>query len=169
MTIDDLLAQAEIRQVLYRYCRGIDRGDAAIVASVYHPDAIDDHGSFLGLGRDFPADVIPRMDRAGVVGQHHITNELMEIDGNKAKVESYFMALNPEGDKAAGTGKLLFVYGRYLDRFEKRDGVWLIAHRKVIIDYVDVEGGGRTWERAHVFTWGERRDADASAAFFTEE
>ena len=43
----------EIRRRLLEYCRGIDRCDAALVASVYHPDGTDDHGSFVGLGTDF--------------------------------------------------------------------------------------------------------------------
>jgi len=44
-----LLAAAdkeEIRDALFRYCRGIDRGDAAMMRSAYHADAIEHHGDF---------------------------------------------------------------------------------------------------------------------------
>ena len=36
--------QQAIRDVLARYWRGIDRGDADLVRSTYHPDARDAHG-----------------------------------------------------------------------------------------------------------------------------
>jgi hypothetical protein len=38
-----LLAERDIRGVLARYCRGIDRGDYDLVRD-YHSDAIDEHG-----------------------------------------------------------------------------------------------------------------------------
>ena len=40
-----LLDKQEIHEVLMRYCRGIDRCDAELLHSVYHPDATDDHGT----------------------------------------------------------------------------------------------------------------------------
>src|SRR5207253_3010770 len=38
----------EITEVLYRYCRAIDRLDEELVRSCYHPDGVDEHGSFAG-------------------------------------------------------------------------------------------------------------------------
>ncbi|MDB5446065.1 MAG: hypothetical protein JWQ97_1382, partial [Phenylobacterium sp.] len=35
MGLEELAAHIEIQQVLYRYCRGVDRGDVALLASVY--------------------------------------------------------------------------------------------------------------------------------------
>ena len=134
LDVDDLLAHAAIQQVLMRYCRGVDRGDLALLQSVYHDGAIDRHGQFDGLGVDFAAGLVKSMDAAGTVGQHHITNVLIELDGREANVESYFLALHPapsEGDAA----RLAFVGGRYLDRFSCRDGRWAIADRTVILDW----------------------------------
>src|ERR1035437_9239359 len=48
MNVQRLLVEAEIREVLFRYCRGIDRLDEELVRSCYHPDAIDSHGNFEG-------------------------------------------------------------------------------------------------------------------------
>ncbi len=53
MTLDDLVAQQEIRDVLARYTRGIDRMDTELVLSCYHPNAYDDHGAFQGSAEDF--------------------------------------------------------------------------------------------------------------------
>ena len=59
--IERLMDERDIRRVLLDYCRGIDRCDTALVESVYHEDATDDHGSYLGPGRDFESYAIPRL------------------------------------------------------------------------------------------------------------
>lgn len=56
-----LLAKDEIRDVLMLYARGVDRGEADLVASCYRPDAVDDHGSFVVTA----AEAGPRLTRAG--------------------------------------------------------------------------------------------------------
>jgi len=43
-----LLAEREVKNVVLRYCRGVDRMDLALVRSCYHPDADDHHGDFAG-------------------------------------------------------------------------------------------------------------------------
>ena len=42
-----LLDRQAITDALHLYCRAIDRTDEELLASVYHPDAIDDHGILL--------------------------------------------------------------------------------------------------------------------------
>ena len=42
--VQALVDKQAILEVLTRYCRALDRGDAALIASAYHPDAVDDHG-----------------------------------------------------------------------------------------------------------------------------
>ena len=161
MNLEQVSAHLEIQQVLYRYCRGVDRGEASLIAGVYHPDAIDAHGSWSGLGKDFAAYLVPNMDQAPIVGQHHITNVLIDLDGDHADVESYFIALHPEVT-AAGPAHAM-VCGRYLDRFERRDGVWLIADRKVVIDVSRALTPAEDWRGAPSFPAGARREADPSA------
>ncbi|MBM3672399.1 MAG: hypothetical protein FJW86_09525 [Actinobacteria bacterium] len=53
MDVDELVAQQEIRDVLIRYTRGIDRMDGELVRSCYWPGAHDDHGAFQGPVEDF--------------------------------------------------------------------------------------------------------------------
>ena len=42
--VQELLDKQAIHEVMIRYCRGLDRMDAELVGSAYHPDAHDDHG-----------------------------------------------------------------------------------------------------------------------------
>lgn len=162
MRPDDVAAHLEIQQVLYRYCRGVDRGEPETIASVYHPDARDRHGAWEGLGRDFAAYLVPQMDAAPLVGQHHITNVLIELSGAAAQVESYFIAFHPE--VGPDGPRFAQVCGRYLDRFERRDGAWRIADRQVVVDLAHVLEGVPTWPGAARFPTGGRRDADPSAS-----
>ena len=164
MNLDEIAAHLEIQQVLYRYCRGVDRGDAELVASVYHPDAVDAHGAWSGLGKDFAAYLVPNMDQVPLIGQHHITNVLIELQGERADVESYFIALHPEAT-AEGASHAL-VCGRYLDRFERREGRWLIAARQVVLDVSRALTREPDWRGAAFFPAGGRREADPSADHF---
>jgi ketosteroid isomerase-like protein len=167
MKVDEISAHIEIMQALYRYCRGVDRGDADMICSAYHDDAIDQHGPFVGTAREFCAYLIGRMDAVPFVGQHHITNSLIDLDGDFADVESYFLALQPEPDEQGGFRHAV-VCGRYLDRFARRNGSWKIAERKVIVDVSQGTGLGAAWTRAATFLAGGRRESDPSAGKFSE-
>lgn len=165
MTLDELAAHESIRQVLYRYCRGVDRGDVATISGVYHPDAVDRHGPWSGPGREFADYLVPSMDQSAT-GQHHITNMLIELDGASAAVESYFIAFHPQPPEE-GEARHVLVAGRYLDRFEQRDGQWLIAERTVVIDVSrPLAADVADWVGAASFPSGARRGDDLSAAFF---
>ena len=118
MDLNSLVAELEIRRVLARYCRAVDRGDVALLKSVYHPDATDDHGTFQGSGWDFAEALVPEMDKSSLNSQHHVTNVLIELDGDRARVESYVLALHPVRDRETGAETHALAGGRYLDRFE---------------------------------------------------
>src|SRR6202167_4437131 len=127
-----LLDKQEIHEVLMRYCRGIDRCDAELLHSVYHPDATDDHGLFKGRAVGF----VPWALNALVRDQrtsHYIANELIEVDGDVALCQSYFFGIHRRQEKGGTTAELVLA-GRYADRFERRAGVWKTAHRQVIFD-----------------------------------
>lgn len=153
----------EIQQVLYRYCRAVDRGDEDLLRSVYHPGAIDRHGTFNGTGEAFAAFLVPLMDRAPRVGQHHITNMLIELRGEIAEVESYFLALHPVGEANEASAGHVPVAGRYLDRFERRDGSWKIADRTVILDWSAAPTPWAPWSAQADYPQGGRREKDPTA------
>lgn len=159
MTLDEIQSRMEIQEVLYRYCRGIDRGDADLVAGVFHGDAVDEHGGFDGLGVDFAYQVVERMKDNPSIGQHNIGNILISFSSpDKAVSEAYCVALAPDP-----AGNRAVVWIRYLDDFERRAGLWKIAHRKVIIDDAWTDSTSQPWNRITPFIRGARGSADPSA------
>ncbi|MGV0794081.1 nuclear transport factor 2 family protein [Mycolicibacterium sp. XJ1819] len=134
--VEELWAREQIRDCLYRYSRGIDRYDLDLVLSCYHPDAIDEHGIFNGNLEGF-TELIHQFrgpqSEFGIM-QHVMTNTLIEREGDVAHVESYLY--NPMVRRHADpTQPDALVGGRFIDRFEKRNGRWAIAHRRVVFDY----------------------------------
>lgn len=127
--IEDLEA---IRQTVYTYVHGTDRCQSELIADAYHHDAYDDHGSFSG-GRDDVVRIIMERGPSAAMSFHHVGNVLIELLGDVANVESYFMAAQTL--EIEGRPHTRMRAGRYLDRFERRDGRWRIAHRQVADDW----------------------------------
>lgn len=140
-TLDELRSHAEIAEVVMRYCRAFDRCDHDLLLSCFHPDATHEHGAFQGLSSDFC--ILGLETVRGVVLTHHQLGQIsIEIDGERAYVESYFTSYhrfgahppaggNPHEDRIMG--------GRYVDRFERRDGVWRIARRQGVNEWLRYE------------------------------
>jgi hypothetical protein len=134
--VEELWAREQIRDCLYRYARGIDRYDVDLVRSCYHDDATDAHGvyngdlaGFIELVHQFRG---PKSDYGTM--QHIVTNVLIERTGDVAQVESYLYNELVARDPDSGLPDIL-VGGRFLDRFEYRNGRWAIAERRLVFDY----------------------------------
>jgi len=132
-----LIDKDEIRDVLMRYGRGVDRLDEELLRSCYHPDSHDDHGHCKGNGHDFAAFIVSSLPARTHHSTHAVANVLIEFDEQDldvARSESYSLAHLRRTDEQ-GDEWLDFFSGRYIDRFERRDGVWRIAHRVVVHDW----------------------------------
>ncbi|HTX07849.1 MAG TPA: nuclear transport factor 2 family protein [Solirubrobacteraceae bacterium] len=128
--LDELISKEEIRDVLSRFCRGVDRGEIELVRSCYHADAIDDHGSYHG-GVDGLCAAIETVVERRTCTQHFLAPPLIELDGDRAVSESYVIAYHGVRPGRSSSGGDLFVGARYLDVFERRGGRWRIARRTV--------------------------------------
>lgn len=132
-----------IFECVNRYTRGIDRHDSEMIASVFHPDAIDNHGDFLGTVDEYVEWVNSGHSQAAEGHMHNVTSHTCEIDGDTAHAETYVIVVlrGPDGDPVRISG------GRYLDRLEKRDGEWKIQIRRVVMDWRGRLDGG-PWIRS---------------------
>src|SRR3546814_6685283 len=72
--VRELYDKQKIREVVTRYCRGVDRMDRDLFLSAYHPDAIDDHGFVVAGPEAFWAWVHHYHTTAQSTHQHIITN-----------------------------------------------------------------------------------------------
>ena len=135
--IERLCDEWAIRDTLARYWRGVDRRDAGLVASTYHPDAYDDHGYYKGPVAGFIESLEPGVWAYFQNTQHfsgHIAVELGRSSSDHALVESYAEAHHIRRGEDGSLSDL--VYGlRYVDRFSKRNGEWRIEHRVCTWDW----------------------------------
>lgn len=128
-----MLARDEIREVLARYARGVDRADGPLLKSCYHPDAIEEHGgNYTGNAFDYVDGAIARIRNMGKM-QHLLGTSHIEFDGDTAWVETYTWTFARFA--TAGGSVDTFTGGRLIDRFEQRDGAWKIVHRRTVFDW----------------------------------
>ena len=131
--LQDVVAKQAIHDALMRYCRGIDRCDERLVLSAFHDDAVDNHtGVEMRVSERVPWALAQTRTNVKWTS-HNICNELIEVDGDIAQAESYLIAYH----RIEHEGKDLdWILGaRYVDTFERRNGMWRIAHRTVIFDW----------------------------------
>lgn len=133
--VRELQDRQEILDCLMRYARGVDRLDRALILSAYHEDAIDDHGMFVGGPTEFADWVIAMHSTTHLSHLHSLFNHYCELDGDVAHTETYYMfcGMNRQGMPLSMSG------GRYIDRFERREGQWGIAARVCVRDWAPLD------------------------------
>jgi ketosteroid isomerase-like protein len=149
-----IVDQLAIRDLILRYARGIDRRDLELVRSCYHPDAIDEHGSYNGDVDGF----IAHLDRnRGTFERtmHFLGNQLIEVDGDTAHAESYCVAFHRRAGSDDRPPTDVYIWLRYIDRVERRDGVWKVAHRVCAFDWSREDPVSGMWEFAPATTRGK--------------
>ena len=126
--LDLLTSRMDILDCIHRIARGVDRLDRALVLSGYHDDALDDHATFVGGPGGFVDYFFDLHRKAHKSTAHIICNHVCEIDGDIAHAETYFIFAS---ENTAGAPYQL-AGGRYIDKFERRNGRWAIAIRKCV-------------------------------------
>jgi hypothetical protein len=123
--------RTEILDCVANQARGHDRHDAALMTSVYHDDGVDEHGPAVNRGPAYGAWANKTHAAAFLDHLHNITTHTCEIEGDVAHCESYVIGALVSRDGSSTT----LAGGRYLDRLERRDGVWKIALRRCTIEW----------------------------------
>lgn len=156
----DLLDRQRIADLIATYMRGLDRLMPDLVRSVFHDDATTDYGSYRGAADGF-VDFAMGFLKAQLANHHMIGQSLITLEGAIAFGEVYFQAHHRIRD--GEQEKDFFVAGRYVDRYEKRDGVWKIAHRTEVVDWTRLEDDADIWRgREAAITRGLRAPHDLS-------
>ncbi|MCE2392825.1 MAG: nuclear transport factor 2 family protein [Proteobacteria bacterium] len=141
--VQELLDKQAIREVIYRYSRGLDRMDKEMAYSVWHPDGTAlYHDIFEGTGHEF-VDWVWEAHEAMESHSHQMTNILIEVAGDRAVSETYAIVSLRRLPDENGHSAELVSRSRYLDRWSKRDGRWAIDHRIHVSDLQLEDGVSR--------------------------
>ena len=120
----------EIIDCLTRFSRGMDRFDRELYLSAFHADALVAAGPFVGSAADCYDWAVPMHEAGQVLTQHGLLNHTLDIDGDSAHRETYYLFVGRNRDES-----LWMAGGRYLDRLECRDGEWKIVLRTNLIEW----------------------------------
>jgi len=158
------LDREEIRDLSRRYMRGLDRLDLDLLASVFHIDATVDYGFYQGSAREF-VNFAHQALKDHLANHHMLGQMLVEVDGDDAVGEIYFQAFHrvKEDDQE----KDLVISGRYVDRYQRRDGVWKMAFRSEVNDWSRTDPAADLYFQADTGSLrGARAPEDYSTEFF---
>jgi hypothetical protein len=102
------------------------------LGGTYHDDGVDEHGRTVNPGPGYAGWAHAVHAATSQAHLHNITAHVCEIDGDTAHAESYALVamLSPDGTTTT------LLNGRYIDRLERRDGVWKIAVRRSTAEVV---------------------------------
>lgn len=155
-SMDDLLAESAIRDVQARYCRAADRVDFDLFRTCFHQDAVLQFSFFTGNVDQFIE--MSEQTLARFVATTHMTgNQLIEVTGDRAWCEFYALATHRIAADDKGPERDYVTAVRYIDRMERRDGDWRIAHRHCVLDWARTDPVPEYCEGAK--TGAARRDS----------
>lgn len=140
-----LLDKQEIFELSATYMRAQDRLDLELQKSVYWPDATDERGFINGNAHDF-CDFAIGLLKTHLVNHHQLGQALIEVEGDVAFGEVYFQAYHRVVEHRIERD--FWMIGRYVDRYERRDGIWKIAHRSELNDSCYVHPATDDWLRS---------------------
>ncbi|WP_395397185.1 nuclear transport factor 2 family protein [Novosphingobium sp. BL-8A] len=133
----ELADKDAIRDLIHRYCRAVDRLDVPLGHSIWHEDGHADYGAdyYQGLGKGVIDKICADHTRM-LSHSHQVANVLITVDGDRAGSEAYVSGTMraQRGDEVLHIG----VWGRYCDRWERREARWGLIHRTVVFDHEEM-------------------------------
>jgi hypothetical protein len=128
--LEQLLDRQDILDCQVRFSRGMDRFDRELFLSAFHCDAVVAAGPFVG-GPVALYDWASKLHEHGQSATHHnLLNHTCDLDGDIAHTETYYLFVGRNRDDTNWIAG-----GRYIDRFERREGSWKIALRTNAIEW----------------------------------
>lgn len=148
-----------IQDLAALYMRGLDRLEGALLEAQFWPEARCEYGIFAGSPADFAAFCMAALkDHAR--NHHMLGQHLIDFTGpDEAYGEVYYQAYHRVHDEA-GAARDLVIAGRYVDRYERRAGVWKIAYRSELVDWLRDDPASDAMLADAPFIIGARKPAD---------
>jgi ketosteroid isomerase-like protein len=109
----------EIRSLMAKYCHGIDKKDESLFMSIWAEDGVYELPRGQAAGIDPIRQLLHKVWREVLKCHHHITNPLIEIDGDSAVARTDVIYYRQTDD---GVRQLLS--GTYAFRFARIAGEW---------------------------------------------
>lgn len=133
--LEQLADREAILAQMGRYTHAIDRCDEDLLRSVFNEDGQVQFGTFDGSALEFCQQNIPFIKEHLLMGWHRIASITIDFTNNhQAQAESYMLgnaaASLPNGSQINCPDGM-----RYLDHWEKREGIWRISFRALVMDW----------------------------------
>lgn len=132
-----------IREIIALYAHAIDRRRWDMMRNLFYADAVFGFGPIEGDWHGFVEQARAVIDPC-LATQHQLGQTIIAFaDADTAHCETYMTAMHtvpagyPTTDVFPDKGKTYsaVIAGRYVDRFERREGLWRIASRKGLYDW----------------------------------
>jgi len=130
ITLQEMLDRTALQHLVSTYGHAIDRRDYSLLRSLYHDDAIDDHSPYYCGSASGYVEWLPSMLANWSATAHSMIDPLFITDGDYAEGVITARAWH----RTAAGSRIFIAWGRYADRYERRQGVWRFAHRFFVLD-----------------------------------
>jgi hypothetical protein len=131
-----LLVKERLHELEMAYCRGVDRRDRELLASIFFDDAVEEHGDmFRGSASAFVDWVFRDFVHKYELTAHYVLNEWYRVDGQRAEGETHRISYHRERGPD-GRAHELIAACRTFNRYEERNGEWKISYRGIVRDWI---------------------------------
>jgi gamma-hexachlorocyclohexane dehydrochlorinase len=140
--VDELQSRVALRDLVTDYCLGFDTHDWNRFISIWHPDAVWEIGPPFGTFRNHEGihkavhEVLYPVWRE----THHLTSNLRVTFTDRDHARGI---CNVDCMGATKDNVVQLISATYTDDFERRDSVWKIAKRAVVIHYFNPVPGAQ--------------------------
>jgi hypothetical protein len=156
--LNDAADKLEIIDLSSNYMRGLDRLDRELERSVFWDDAFCSYGTYEG-GPDRFVEYCQSALATHLSNHHFVGQVNIELQGEQAFGEVYYQAFHRTKNEE-NEARDLFISGRYVDRYERRDYAWKIAYRSELVDWVREEPSADEWFSNSKMILGARKPLD---------
>ncbi len=117
----------DIAEVLIRYATGIDRRDWPLFRTIFTADCELDYGEIgVWTGVDAVTDFMEQSHAMAGHTMHRMTNQVIDLDGDRAAARTYVDALIMMSDNVSGVNAI----GFYDDDLIRTETGWRVARRR---------------------------------------